>query len=133
MTSGALTSDVTAANTALVKSWTLSLHGKASRTVKHYLDETWRFVGWLAEHERPVAVPGDLLAVGRRDVEARLMAQRTAGLAQATMRTRINPAHLGRSVAERRRQRRRPPAWAVGSLRKSCAGTARPGPSTEQA
>jgi len=71
-----------------VESWTLSLHGKASRTVKHYLDETWRFVGWLAEHERPVAAPGDLLAVGRRDVEAWLMAQRKAGLAQATMRNR---------------------------------------------
>ncbi len=80
--------EVTSANQALVESWTLSLHGKAPRTVRHYLDEVWRFVGWLAAHDRPAAAPGDLLAVERKDVEAWLTAQRTAGLAQATMRNR---------------------------------------------
>lgn len=88
MASGGLTSDVAAANAALVDSWTLSLHGKASRTVTHYLDEVRRFARWLAEHGRPAAAPADLLAVERKDVEAWLMAQRTAGIAQATMRNR---------------------------------------------
>ncbi len=78
----------TAANAALLESWTLSLHGKAPRTVRHYLDEIHRFARWLAEHDRPAAAPGDLLAVGRRDVEAWLSAQRAAGIAQATMRNR---------------------------------------------
>ena len=80
--------DLKSANEALVESWTLSLHGKAPRTVRHYLDEVWRFVGWLVAHDRPAAAPGDLLAVGRKDVEAWLMAQRSAGLAQATLRNR---------------------------------------------
>ncbi len=76
-----------AANAALVESWTLSLHGKAPRTVRHYLDEVRRFVSWLAENDRPAAA-GDLLAVERKDVEAWLTAQRAAGIAQATMRNR---------------------------------------------
>jgi site-specific recombinase XerD len=88
MAFGDLTSDVAAMNAALVESWTLSLHGKAPRTVTHYLDEVRRFAGWLAEHSRPASAPGDLLAVERKDVEAWLMAQRTAGIAQATMRNR---------------------------------------------
>lgn len=88
MASGGLTSDVAAMNAALVESWTLSLHDKAPRTVTHYLDEVRRFANWLAEHSRPGSAPGDLLAVERRDVEAWLMAQRTAGIAQATMRNR---------------------------------------------
>lgn len=54
----------------------------------HYVDEVRRFAGWLAQHSRPAAAPGDLLAVERRDVEAWLMAQRSAGIAQATMRNR---------------------------------------------
>lgn len=81
-------SDVPAVNGGLVESWTLSLHGKAPRTVRHYLDEVWRFAGWLADHNRPAAAAGDLLAVERKDIEAWLMAQRTAGLSQATMRNR---------------------------------------------
>ncbi len=75
-------------NAALVESWHLSLHDKAPRTVKHYLDETWRFVNWLTENGRPASAPGDLLAVDRRDVEAWLTAQRVAGLSQATARNR---------------------------------------------
>ena len=75
-------------NGALLESWTLSLHDKAPRTLGHYLDEVWRFARWLADHSRPAAAPGDLLAVERKDVEAWLMAQRTAGLSQATMRNR---------------------------------------------
>jgi len=76
------------ANRALVESWQLSLHGKATRTVKHYLDEVWRFAHWLLENDRPVSAPGDLLAVERRDIEAWLTAQRAEGRAQATMRNR---------------------------------------------
>ena len=53
------------------------------------MDEVRRFAGWLAEHSRPAAAPGDLLAVEGKDVEAWLMAQRTAGIAQATMRNRL--------------------------------------------
>lgn len=88
MADGGLTSHITPVNGALVESWTLSLHGKAPRTVEHYLDEVWRFAGRLADHGRPTAAPGDLLAAERKDVEAWLMAQRTAGLSQATMRNR---------------------------------------------
>ena len=43
---------------------------------------------WLAANKRPAPAPGDLLAVGRNDVEAWLMAQRTGGLSQATLRNR---------------------------------------------
>jgi site-specific recombinase XerD len=64
------------------------VHGKAPRTLTHYLDEVWRFARWLADHRRPSAAPGDLVAVERKDVEAWLTAQRTAGLSQATMRNR---------------------------------------------
>lgn len=78
----------TAVNAALVESWELSLHGKQPRTVKHYLDEVWRFASWLAAQDRPATSPGDLIAVGRKDVEAWLTDQRRAGLAQATMRNR---------------------------------------------
>ena len=77
-----------AVNGALVESWTLSLHDKAPRTLRHYLDEVWRIAGWLVDHSRPAAAPGDLLAVERKDVEAWLMAQRTAGLSQAPMHNR---------------------------------------------
>jgi len=88
MAGGGLTPDIAAVNGALAESWTLSLHDKAPRTLTHYLDEVWRFARWLADHNRPSAAPGDLLAVERKDVEAWLMAQRTAGLSQATMRNR---------------------------------------------
>lgn len=88
MADGGLTPDVAAVNGALVESWALSLHGKAPRTLTHYVDEVWRFARWLADHRRPSAAPGDLVAVERKDVEAWLTAQRTAGLSQATMRNR---------------------------------------------
>lgn len=78
----------TSANEALLDSWQLSLHGKAPRTVRLYLDEARRFAGWLAEHGRPAAKPGDLLAVDRRDAEAWLTSLKAAGRAQATMRNR---------------------------------------------
>jgi len=76
------------ANAALIESWQLSLHGKAPRTVRLYLDEAGRFADWLADHGRPTANPGDLLAVGRRDVEAWLSSLKAAGRSQATMRNR---------------------------------------------
>jgi len=78
----------TSVNEALLDSWQLSLHGKAPRTVRLYLDEARRFAGWLAEHGRPAANPGDLLAVDRRDAEAWLTSLKAAGRAQATMRNR---------------------------------------------
>jgi len=76
------------ANAAIVESWQLSLHGKAPRTVRHYLDETGRFVAWLVTNGRPASAPGDLLAVERRDIESWLTAQRAECRAQATMRNR---------------------------------------------
>ena len=57
-----------------MESWTLSLHAKAPRTVRHYLDEVRRFVGWLVANDRPA--PGDLLALVR--VEDRLEDQTAA-------------------------------------------------------
>ncbi|MGH9165676.1 MAG: tyrosine-type recombinase/integrase [Acidimicrobiales bacterium] len=78
----------TNANEALLDSWQLSLHGKAPRTVRLYLDEARRFAAWLAEHGRPAANPGDLLAVDRRDAEAWLTSLKAAGRSQATMRNR---------------------------------------------
>ena len=76
------------ANEAVLESWQLSLHGKAPRTVRLYLDEARRFAAWLTEHDRPAASPGDLMAVDRRDVEAWLTSLKAAGRSQATMRNR---------------------------------------------
>ncbi len=76
------------ANAALLESWELSLHNHRPRTVKLYAEEARRFAAWLAAHNRPEAEPGDLAAVGRRDVEAWLSDLRAKGLAPATMRSR---------------------------------------------
>jgi site-specific recombinase XerD len=76
------------ANGGLLESWAYSLHGKAPRTRKLYLEEAARFARWLAEHGRPESSKGDLLAVTRRDAEAWLSALRADGLAGATIRSR---------------------------------------------
>lgn len=78
--------DIGEANGALLESWELSLHNKRPRTVVLYLTEARRFAGWLAEHDR--AGGGDLAAVTKRDVEAWIGAMRSAGRAQATIRSR---------------------------------------------
>lgn len=78
----------TAANQALLESWQLSLHDKAPRTVLLYLDVAARFGRWLEDNSRPAANRGDLIAVGRSDVEAWLTSMKAAGLAQNTMRNR---------------------------------------------
>jgi integrase/recombinase XerD len=71
-------------NLALAASWELSLHAKAPRTVGQYLAELARFADWLESSGRPK----DLLAVGRRDVEAYIRSLQAAGRAKATIRSR---------------------------------------------
>jgi len=73
---------------ALLESWALSLHGKSPGTQALYLRVARWFVTWLADHDRPEGAPGDLLAVTRQDAEAWFGAQRTKGLAPATLRSR---------------------------------------------
>lgn len=81
-----------AANTALMESWRLSLHNKSAATITHYTREMDRFAAWLAEHDRPSDSPGDLLTVRRSDVETWIGSMRDRGLAAATIRSRWIPA-----------------------------------------
>lgn len=69
--------------TALLDSWQLSLHDKRPRTVDFYRLEAERFARWAAEQGTP-----DLLEVKRTTIEAWLTSLRSAGLAQATLRSR---------------------------------------------
>jgi site-specific recombinase XerD len=78
----------TEANEALVDSWRLSLHDKSPRTMHLYSDIVERFTRWLEAHDRPASRPGDLAAVQRADVEAWFAADREAGRAAATIRSR---------------------------------------------
>ena len=73
---------------ALLESWTLSLHDKRPGTRALYLRVAKWFSSWLIDHDRPVGAPGDLLAVSRQDAEAWFTAQRAAGLAPTTIRSR---------------------------------------------
>lgn len=75
-------------NSALLESWTLSLHGKSPGTRRLYLRIAYRFEDWLLANARPVDAPGDLVAVTRQDAEAWFGAQRARGLAPATIRSR---------------------------------------------
>lgn len=75
-------------NEALLTSWTLSLHGKSPKTRELYLRCVGWFAQWLEANDRPADAPGDLLAVTRQDAEAWFGAQRDAGLAAATLRSR---------------------------------------------
>lgn len=75
-------------NPAILESWELSLHGKSPGTRALYLRTANWFADWLTEQGRPTETPGDLLAVRRQDAEAWFGAQRTAGLAPATLRSR---------------------------------------------
>lgn len=75
-------------NDGILGSWELSLHGKSPGTRNLYLRVAKWFADWLAEQGRPEAAPGDLLAVSRQDAEAWFAAQRTAGLAPRTLRSR---------------------------------------------
>ncbi|MFZ6002632.1 MAG: tyrosine-type recombinase/integrase [Actinomycetota bacterium] len=75
-------------NAALLESWALSLHGKSPGTRALYLRIANWFQGWLRDNDRPASTPGDLLAVSRQDAEAWFGAQRAAGLAPATLRSR---------------------------------------------
>lgn len=79
---------VAAANAVLVESWQLSLHAKAPGTTRLYLRSVESFVAFLVGAGRPGAAPGDLCAVSRQDAEAWFGAQRAAGLAPATLRSR---------------------------------------------
>ena len=83
-----ITDEGSRANSELIASWRLSLHGLQPSSGKFYLEEVSRFEGWLAAHDRPDTAPGDLLAVTRRDIEAWLSDLRTAGLSDATLRSR---------------------------------------------
>jgi site-specific recombinase XerD len=76
------------ANDALLASWRLSLHDKSPRTIDLYLREVHRFAIWLAASGRPEECPGDLLLVGRRDVETWIRELQGAGRAKATIRSR---------------------------------------------
>lgn len=75
-------------NETLLESWALSLHGKAPGTRNLYLRIARWFAAWLIENDRPSAQPGDLMAVTRQDCEAWFGAQRSRGLAAATIRSR---------------------------------------------
>ncbi|MDP9418984.1 MAG: tyrosine-type recombinase/integrase [Actinomycetota bacterium] len=76
------------ANEALLDSWSLALHRKRPRTVEHYLVELRRFASWLKDHDRPEEAPGDLLGVGKSDVEHWLADLRRQGRAGNTIRNR---------------------------------------------
>lgn len=71
-------------NGAILRSWELSLHGKAEGTRKLYL----RTVGWFVDWLRGTGHSGDLLAVTRQDAEGWFAAQRAEGKAPTTIRSR---------------------------------------------
>jgi site-specific recombinase XerD len=75
-------------NDSILRSWALSLQGKSDGTRTLYLRTARWFADWLAAAGRPAGAEGDLLAVSRQDAEAWFHAQREAGLASATLRSR---------------------------------------------
>lgn len=83
-----MTSTTAAANDSLVESWRLSLHDKAPRTITLYVAEVGRFADWLEDHDRPEGSPGDLLGVGRRDVETWIADLQNLGRSKSTIRSR---------------------------------------------
>lgn len=75
-------------NDPILASWELSLHGKSPGTRSLYLRTARWFEEWLIANGRPSGGVGDLLEVTRQDAEAWFGAQREAGLAPSTIRSR---------------------------------------------